>query len=180
MELIGGRRTHPISMRPGGFGKLPTERGAARSQREPRGVLARPPSWSWTRCSRWPDACRPSTGRPSTSPWWRRTCTPSTTASIGSTDTTQQVPVQQFKSVVNEYVSPQSTAKWAKWHRDSYAVGALARFNLNCEQLMPKAAKTARAFGLERGLCNPYMNSVAQVVEAVHVMEHAQSCSTRC
>ncbi len=92
---------------------------------------------------------------------------------IGSTDIPGMVDIHEFESVANEYVSPQSTAKWAKWHRDSYAVGALARFNLNADQLLPLAAKTAKAFGLKKGCCNPYMNSVVQVVESVQVVERA-------
>jgi coenzyme F420-reducing hydrogenase alpha subunit len=75
--------------------------------------------------------------------------------------------------VANEYVTPQSTAKWCRWHRESYMVGALARFNLNADLLLPLAAKTAAAFGLKKGCCNPYWNSVAQVVEAVQVVEHS-------
>jgi sulfhydrogenase subunit alpha len=91
---------------------------------------------------------------------------------IASTDTDEKVPVQEFERVANEYVTPQSTAKWTKWHRDSYAVGALARFNLNAEKLLPLAAETAKNFGLEKGACNPYLNNVAQVVETVQVIEH--------
>jgi len=75
--------------------------------------------------------------------------------------------------VANEYVTGQSTAKWAKWHRDSYAVGALARYNLNADHLLPLAKKTAKAFDLKKGCCNPYMNSVAQVIESVQVVEHS-------
>ncbi|MFH1550032.1 MAG: nickel-dependent hydrogenase large subunit, partial [Planctomycetota bacterium] len=91
---------------------------------------------------------------------------------IGSTDTDEKVSVQKFEGVVNEYVVPQSTAKYAKWHRDSYAVGALARFNINADQLFPLAAATAKKFGLEKGCCNPFMNNVAQVIESVQVVEH--------
>jgi len=91
---------------------------------------------------------------------------------IGSTDTDEKVPVQKFESVANEYVSPQSTAKFSKWHRDAYAVGALARFNINAEKLLPLATATAMKLGLEKGACNPYMNNVAQVVECVQVCEH--------
>ena len=43
---------------------------------------------------------------------------------IGSTDVAERLDVSEFEQVANEYVVPQSTAKWAKWHRDSYAVGA--------------------------------------------------------
>jgi coenzyme F420-reducing hydrogenase alpha subunit len=92
---------------------------------------------------------------------------------IGSTDTDETVPVQEFERVVNEYMHPQSTAKWAKWNRESYMVGALARFNLNAEYLQPLATTVAAQFGLEKGCCNPYMNNIAQLVETVHVVERS-------
>jgi sulfhydrogenase subunit alpha len=83
------------------------------------------------------------------------------------------VAVARWESVTNEYVTSQSTAKWAKWHRDSYAVGALARFNINADLLLPRAAAAAKEFGLARGCCNPYFNNVAQLVELYQVLEHA-------
>jgi len=91
---------------------------------------------------------------------------------IASTDTEELVPVQQFERVVNEYVSPQSTAKWTRWHRDSYAVGALSRLKLNYDRLLPMAKETAEKFGLTPECDNPYMNTVAQVVECVQIVEH--------
>jgi sulfhydrogenase subunit alpha len=90
---------------------------------------------------------------------------------IGSTDTKETVPVQKWESVANEYVSPQSTAKWAKWHRDAYACGALARFNLNQQHLSPLGKKWAKMFGMEGLIKNPYLNTVAQLVECAHVVE---------
>jgi coenzyme F420-reducing hydrogenase alpha subunit len=83
------------------------------------------------------------------------------------------VPVKSWHDVTNEYVSEQSTAKWTKWHRESYAVGALARFNNNAELMNPLAKDVAKMFGLEKGNCNPYMNNIAQVVECVHVVEES-------
>jgi len=58
---------------------------------------------------------------------------------ITSTDYDGAVAINDWKTVANEYVSDQSTAKWTKWHRKSYAVGALARFNNNAELLSPTA-----------------------------------------
>ena len=52
-------------------------------------------------------------------------------------------------------------------------VGALARFHLNAEHLYPSAAELARYFGVTRGCCNPYMNTVVQLVETVHAVEHS-------
>lgn len=89
---------------------------------------------------------------------------------IGSTDTGTH-PVEEYESVVNEFVVPQSTAKYTKHARDSYMVGALARFNLNAKQLHPLATEWAGKFQLKPITYNPFMNSVAQLIEYVHSVE---------
>lgn len=89
---------------------------------------------------------------------------------IASTDTGRH-PVDDYRSVVNEFVVPQSTAKYCRHARDSYMVGALARFNLNHDKLTPLAKQWARKFGLYPVNCNPFMNNVAQVVEFGHSLE---------
>jgi coenzyme F420-reducing hydrogenase alpha subunit len=76
--------------------------------------------------------------------------------------------VADYRSCTNEYVSPKSTAKFAKNRLDSYAAGALARFNVNYDQLRPEAKAVAEKLGIQPICTNPYMNSVAQVVEIVH------------
>jgi sulfhydrogenase subunit alpha len=80
-------------------------------------------------------------------------------------------PVSKYLEWTNEYVVPQSTAKYTKRKRASLMVGALARFNNNHAQLKPKAAATAKALGLTAPCYNPYMNSIAQFVECVHTLE---------
>jgi coenzyme F420-reducing hydrogenase alpha subunit len=50
-------------------------------------------------------------------------------------------------------------------------VGALARFNLNSDKLLPLAQKVAQMFGLEAISYNPFMNNVAQLVEVAHSFE---------
>jgi len=47
-------------------------------------------------------------------------------------------------------------------------VGALARFNNNHDKLCDAAKAAAEKLGLKPGCCNPYMNTIAQVVEAGH------------
>jgi coenzyme F420-reducing hydrogenase alpha subunit len=89
---------------------------------------------------------------------------------VGSTDTGRHH-VDDYKSIVNEYVVPQSTAKYTKHKRESYMVGALARFNLNADRLSPLAKQWARKFNLAPKNCNPFMNNVAQLVEVAHSME---------
>lgn len=91
---------------------------------------------------------------------------------IGSTDT-GKTEVENYLEVTNEYVVPQSTAKFTKHARPSYMVGALARFNLNSEKLLPRAKQVAEMLKLKPLCTNPYMNNVAQLVECVHAAENS-------
>ena len=93
---------------------------------------------------------------------------------IGSTDGVR-MNKEDYKKITNEFVVPHSSAKRAKLSRDSYAVGALARFNLNSEKLHPKAKQVAAAVGLSPKCINPYLNTVAQLIESVHCLEEAIS-----
>ncbi|MDO8491486.1 MAG: nickel-dependent hydrogenase large subunit, partial [Dehalococcoidia bacterium] len=77
----------------------------------------------------------------------------------------------KYLQVTNEFCVPHSTAKYTRNRRDSYMVGALARFNINHDQLLPLAQKAARELGLKAPCFNPFMITMAQVVEAIHVAE---------
>ena len=90
---------------------------------------------------------------------------------INSTDTGPFQEYKKYEQVMQEYVVPQSTAKYAKHVRKSYMVGALARYNLNSKQLHPLAQETAKLFHLKPICYNPYMNTIAQIVEFVHNIE---------
>jgi len=81
------------------------------------------------------------------------------------------VPIDNYLSVTNEFCVPHSTAKYTKNKRESYQVGALARFNLNHEQLLPRAKEASVELGLKAPCHNPYMITIAQVVETVHAAE---------
>jgi len=171
MEIIGGRMTHPVTLKPGGFTVLPTEE----KLRQLKGMMedAIPDLKALAEvvlglADKLPDFDRDTEYIALSGPDYYTFYH----GDIVSTDTDEKVPVQEFERVVNEYVVAQSTAKWCKWHRDSYAVGALARFNLNADLLTPLAAQTAKAFGLKKGACNPFLNNVAQVVECAQVIEH--------
>lgn len=91
---------------------------------------------------------------------------------IASTDG-GRTPTSQYRRTVKEFIVPHSTAKRARSKRDSLAVGALARFNNNADQLSPLAQEVAEQLGLRPVCHNPFMNNVAQVVESVHVVENS-------
>jgi sulfhydrogenase subunit alpha len=90
---------------------------------------------------------------------------------IASTDTGKHPAYRDYKEVIQEYLVPHSTAKYTKHARESYMVGALARFNLNSSQLHPTAQEVAQTFGLIPPTYNPFMNTIAQLVEFSHSIE---------
>jgi len=97
-------------------------------------------------------------------------------AFIGCTITSTdgfEYPISAYRQVTNETLLPHSTAKHTRHNRESYMVGALARFNVNHDKLHPRAQAAAAALGLKPLCTNPYMNSVAQVVEIAHCVEEA-------
>lgn len=74
-----------------------------------------------------------------------------------------------YRAMTNEYLVETSTSKWCKLSRDSFAVGALARFNNNGQWLHPQAKAVAEALGLSRPVYNPFHHNLAQLVECFHV-----------
>jgi len=81
----------------------------------------------------------------------------------------------EYKEMTNEYMVEQSTSKWSKLSRSSFAVGALARFNNNFQFLHPRARSMAERFNLMPVVHNPYINTLAQLVECMHVVEDSLS-----
>ncbi|MHC4232133.1 MAG: Ni/Fe hydrogenase subunit alpha [Planctomycetota bacterium] len=178
--LIAGRITHPITLTPGGMTKVPTVEELTELK---AGLTAIIPDLV--------DICKvvlsvaenlPAFDRETeyvslkqTHPAYKGTLTEYSFyhGDITSTDCNGDgdMPVNQWESVANEYVSPQSTAKWAKWHRDSYFAGAIARYKNQSPFLSPLAKEVEKMFGMTTDNCNPYMNNVAQLIEAAHVVE---------
>jgi sulfhydrogenase subunit alpha len=171
-DLLAGRTTHPVTLRPGGLTKIPTEKQLRELQERLKKSMVDLKVVADVVLSvagNIPDFERPTEyvalkqDNPPTYTFYH--------GDIASTDYDGTVAINDWKTVANEYVVDQSTAKWAKWHRDSYAVGALARFNINADLLSPTAQAVVKMFGLKKGCCNPFLNTVAQLVECVHVVE---------
>ncbi|RKY55541.1 MAG: Ni/Fe hydrogenase subunit alpha [Candidatus Neomarinimicrobiota bacterium] len=84
-----------------------------------------------------------------------------------------RVPVNEYRRMTNEYIVTHSTSKHSKANRESFMVGALARFNNNYSKLRGNARNSAEKMGLKAPCCNPYMNTIAQIVEVYHCTEDA-------
>jgi coenzyme F420-reducing hydrogenase alpha subunit len=80
----------------------------------------------------------------------------------------------EYLAMTNEYLVDTSTSKLCSLSRDSFAVGALARFNNNYEWLHPQAKAAAEELGLEPPAYNPFHHNLAQLVECFHVVYESQ------
>ncbi|MFH1999484.1 MAG: Ni/Fe hydrogenase subunit alpha, partial [Planctomycetota bacterium] len=78
-----------------------------------------------------------------------------------------------YAAMTREYVVENNTSKWTRLSRESYAVGALARFNNNSRFLHANAARVAARFRLTPVNHNPFMNHIAQLVECFHIVYDA-------
>lgn len=169
-SLIGGRTTHPTTVVPGGFTKVPTAKELA-AMRE-RLLEAVPDLLATLETVTALAPKIPAFDRPT------EYMALSSEEEYGLYDGHIQTvmpdgdrahyAVADYRACTNEYVVPQSTAKFTRNRTDSYAVGALARFNVNYDRLHPEAKKVAESLGMRPLVTNPYMNTVAQVVEIVH------------
>ena len=83
-----------------------------------------------------------------------------------------------YLAMTNEYLVETSTSKLCKLSRDSFAVGALARFNNNYEWLHPLAKTAAEELGLAPPSFNPFHHNLAQLVECFHVAYESQDILT--
>ncbi len=169
-SLIGGRTTHPTTVIPGGFSKLPTVAEIAAMREK---ILAAVPDLEATLktvkalAPKIPAFDRPTEYMAVSSDEEYGLYDGSVQTILPNGDRARYA-VADYRSCTNEYVSPQSTAKFTRNRLDSYAAGALARFNVNYDQLRPEAKAAAEALDIQPICTNPYMNSVAQVVEIVH------------
>ncbi len=166
---IGGRHTHPIAMAVGGFTHVPTV--AEIKVLRARLVEARKDiddTVALFKTLPWPQFQRETE--------YVALSKPDEYAFIDGTITSTdgaKYPANDYRKVTNEHLVEHSSAKFANHKRDSYMVGALARFNINYKQLHPRAKQAADALGLKPICTNPYLNSAAQVVEMAHAVEES-------
>jgi coenzyme F420-reducing hydrogenase alpha subunit len=171
-DIIGGRTTHPIRARVGHFSKMP--------EKEELQDLKKRLKVALTELGTLAEVFKSvDNGFPA---FQRETEYLSLTydkeyafydGQILTTDIDKPIDVNEYKDVVNEFVVPQSTAKYGKFNRDSFMVGALARFNNNHKQLTGTAKKVAEMLGMKGLNPSPFMNNAAQVVECVFAVERS-------
>lgn len=165
--LVGGRHVHPITLKIGCFSKNPEPKDLAAFKKKIEGSRRdMEETIKFFKNLKTPEFERETEYISLTSPDEYALYD----GNIKSSDKGEVEP-SDYLDTVKEFMVTHSTAKHARSNRDSYMVGALARFNNNYEQLHPKAKEVAEEMGLRHPCYNPYMNNIAQVVETVHCVE---------
>jgi sulfhydrogenase subunit alpha len=164
---IAGRHTHPVAMTVGGFTHLPTKRElqalkerliAARDDMDETIALLKTLPW-------------PKFERETEYVSLKKDDEYAYIDGVVATTDGFTYPLPDYRQVTNEHCVPHSTAKHTKHNRDSYMVGALARFNNNYDQLHPRAKAAAEELGMKPLVTNSFLNSAAQAIEMVHCVE---------
>ncbi|MCG2728531.1 MAG: Ni/Fe hydrogenase subunit alpha [Candidatus Methanoperedenaceae archaeon] len=171
-SILAGRHIHPISAIVGGFTRLPEEKDLGALLNLLEGIRHDiEATVDFVSAFRFPEFERDTEYVALVSDDGEY---PLLTGDVGSSNGVR-MNKKEYKNVANEFVVPHSSAKHTKLSRESYAVGSLARFNLNYDKLHPEAKETARSLGIKPGCINPYLNTVAQMVESVHCLNEAVS-----
>jgi len=164
-DVVSGRAVHPITPVPGGFTRIPTEKELLELKR--RLVEEMVPDFLATvetmqaLAGKIPDFTRDTEYISLRAD----DCYALYDGDICSSDT-GRVADSEYRAMTNEFIVPHSTSKHCKVNRSSYMVGALARWNNNHDKLNDVALDAAEKLGLKPNCINPYMNTIAQVVEA--------------
>jgi sulfhydrogenase subunit alpha len=168
-ELVAGRHPHPVSVTTGGFTSLP--KPAEFEEMRDRLVSLRDDIEATVELFKSVEI--PQFERPTEYVCLRQPDHYAFYEGEIVSSEGEAIPVDAYEEVLREYVVAHSTAKHVRWHRDSYMVGALARVNNNWGQLVPEAQDAMKELGLAPPCHNPFMNTVAQVVELVHCLEES-------
>jgi coenzyme F420-reducing hydrogenase alpha subunit len=166
-DLLAGRTTHPTSLVVGGFSAIPNYlrlTGMTRDLEEALSLTKEIAAVVKDRAGALPDFKR-ETEYVALSKEGEYALYD---GDIKSSDTGVS---RDYREIINEYIVPWSTAKYAKHARDSYMVGALARFNINSPLLSKEGRSVADMFGLKAPCYNPFMNTIAQMAELAHSLE---------
>ncbi len=165
-DAIGGRRMHPTRTVVGGFTMLPSKKELVKAQQRLKDAAADLAATAELfHALRIPDFARETEFVSLKG----ETTYPFIGGDLVSSDGVRKRE-NEYAAMTNEYVVGQSTSKWSRLSRESFAVGALARVNNNYALLHPEARQIAEGFGLKPVTHNPFMNNIAQLVECVHVV----------
>lgn len=169
MTLLGGRSVHPVSVKVGGFSRVPLRRELEELKDEllwARDAAVETVRWvaGFDYPDFTPDYTYVALRHPETYPFNEGQIV----ASGGL-----QISAGEFEQHFAEHQVSYSNALHCTLHGSSYLVGPLARLNLNQEHLTPLAKQVLADTGLSLPLCNPFYGIIARSVEILYALEES-------
>ncbi|TKS62856.1 MAG: Sulfhydrogenase, subunit alpha [Nitrospira sp.] len=167
MTLLGGRSVHPISVKVGGFSRVPLRRELEGLKEELLWARdAAVETVRWVAGFDYPDfaqdytfvALHPSDEYPFNE---------GPIQSSGGVN----ISAAEFEQHFREEQAPYSTALQCRLNGASYLVGPLARVNFNHDHLSPLGKQVLADTGLSLPLCNPFHAIIARSVEILYAIE---------
>ncbi|MFN2443549.1 MAG: Ni/Fe hydrogenase subunit alpha [Thermoanaerobaculia bacterium] len=170
VELLGGRATHPVSIRVGGFSKTPERAQLEALRTELEWALeASLDAGTFLAGLDFP----PFESEP------EFVALRSSDYAIGhgviATSRGEEFPVEQFEQLFGEEQVSHSTALHSIRSRDgrAYMVGPLARLAINLDRLTPAATDLAMRCGIRWPSANPFHGIIARAIEMVFACEES-------
>ena len=164
-DILAGRHTHPITVCPRGFTKLPTKQELFKMKEI---LVNQVPDLKKTieifTTIKLPAFKRETEYVALTHPDEYAFLE----GDITSSDIKKKIKPGNYKQVIHEFHAAHSTSKHSKNVRGSYMVGALARININFDKLNDEAKAAADVLKFKTPCYNPFMNTIAQVIEITH------------
>lgn len=169
MALLGGRSVHPVSVKVGGFSRVPLRRELEGLKEELLWARdAAVETVRWVAGFDSPDFAQDYTFvalRPPDE-------YPFNEGQIVS-DNGLHIAAAEFEQHFSEEQVPYSNALHCTLHGSPYFVGPLARLNLNHDHLSPLAKQVLADTGLSLPLRNPFHGIIARSVEILYALEEA-------
>jgi coenzyme F420-reducing hydrogenase alpha subunit len=166
-EIVGGRAVHPISAVVGGFTKIPKKEDFA----EIRQRLKEEKEDVWATVSLFASFKYPQINRDTDfvaiSSEDEYAVNEGRLRSIKGLNATEE----DYRKHIQEKEVVHSNAKASLLNGNDFAVGPLARVNLNHQKLSPDAKKAVKELSLQLPSTNPFMHIKARVVELVYALD---------
>jgi len=170
VSLVGGREVHPVNLKVGGFYKVPSKQDlCSLIERIKRVREAAYETVRWTSTLSFPDFEQDYEFVALSHPQEYALLEGNLISNKGL-----NIPINEFEDhIQEEHVAHSTSLQAAIKERGPYAVGPLARFNLNFDKLSPVAREAAREVGMESGCRNPFKSIIARSIEILHACEES-------
>jgi coenzyme F420-reducing hydrogenase alpha subunit len=169
LALLGGRSVHPVSVKVGGFSKVPSKNDLAKIREDllwARDAAIETVKWVAGFEFKDPEQGYTFVSLRATTEY------PLNEGRIVSNHGLD-IPATEFEQHFSEHQVPYSHALQCTLKGASYFVGPLARFHLNYDQLPPVAKQTLESTGLRPPFTRASMSIVARAVEVLFAVEES-------